>query len=458
MVIGTTGFLYYAEKKLLAEQLKNYQQSIITGLAQIVRESILTGDELILINYVNLVKKTDPCIDSAFVVDSKNIIIAHSDPKLLRQKFKKKNKAAQSELININAPVFLGRKKFAVCTVSFLKKELKKKLDTELNKTKDKMFSVVIFALIAGFIGAWLFSAFITEPIKVLSEGAEIIGSGNLSHKINVKRNDELGQLAEHFNSMSVKLKELDEMKKDFVSSVTHELRSPLSAIETYVNLLLGKNPGYERENFIRIQKNIARLRNFINDLLDSAKIEKGKMEIIKLPFDIVEAIRDIVELFKPQAEDKKITLDFLPEDDIIKINGDEDRIKLVLTNLVSNSLKFTPENGSVTVKIDFCEMKEIKDDAMMSSKCVKVAISDTGIGIPQDALSRIFEKFEQVKGVREQIKGPKGTGLGLAIAKGIVELHGGKIWAESPASPGQMPGADGEPNKGTTFYFTLPV
>ena len=446
MVGGTTWFLYYAEKNLISEQLKNYQQSIITGFAQIVKESTLTGDELILINYVNLVKKTDPCVESAFVVDLKGVIVAHSDPKLMKKKFIKRDSSAQSELIDLSSPVFLGTQKTAVCTVSFFEKELKKKLEIELDKAKDKIVSVAVFALIAGFMGAWLFSYFITAPIKLLSEGAEIIGSGNLNHKINVKRNDELGQLAEHFNSMSLKLKELDEMKKDFMSSVTHELRSPLSAIETYVNLLLSKNPEYERENFLRIQKNIIRLRNFINDLLDSAKIEKGKMEITKLPFDIAAAIRDIVELYKPQAADKKLTLDFLPETDTIEIDGDEDKIRQVVTNLISNSLKFTPENGRITVKIGFCETKEIKDNAMVSLKCVKTAVSDNGIGIPQDAMSRIFEKFEQVKHVREQIKGPKGTGLGLAIAKGIVELHGGKIWAES------------ELNKGTTFYFVLPI
>ena len=444
MIIGTTGFLYFAEKKLLDEQMSNYQQSVITGLSQIVRESILTNDELILVNYVNLVKKTDSSVASAFVVDTKGIIIAHSDSKMIRRKFVMEDAAARSELIDLAAPVFLGTQEVATCTVSFWKKELRQKLDEELAKVQGEMYSVVFFALIIGFVGAWIFSAFITGPIKVLSEGAEIIGSGNLDHKINVKRDDELGQLADHFNAMSEKLKELDEMKKDFVSSVTHELRSPLSAIETYVNLLLGKNPEYERENFLRILKNIARLRNFINDLLDSAKIEKGKMEISKLPFDIVAAAKDIMELFRPQGTDKKISLDFLSEINIIRINGDEDRLKQVLTNLISNALKFTPAGGRITVRIASCGPEETGASAPLG--CVKVSVSDTGIGIPDDSLSRIFEKFEQVKGVREQIKGPKGTGLGLAIAKGIVELHGGRIWVES------------ELDKGTTFYFTVPV
>jgi signal transduction histidine kinase len=436
MVIGMTSFLYITEKKLFIEQIKNHQQSVVTSISQSVRETIVTGDELILINYVNLAKKTDPGIDSVAVLDTRGVFKAHTDSRLIGRKASAANWPEDKNIIRMESPVYLGNEKVASCVVNFYRDKLKDNLDKELDKTKDKMYSMVLISLVFGFIGAWVFSYIITEPIKVLSEGAEIIGNGTLTHKIRIKRNDELGQLARHFNSMSEKLKELDEMKKDFVSSVTHELRSPLSAIETYVNLLLDKNPEYERENFLRILKNIARLRHFINDLLDSAKIEKGKMEIVKIPFDLVSAVNDIIELFRIQASEKKIALDFSTKLNILKINGDEDRVKQVVTNLVSNALKFTPSGGKIAVG---CQLTA-------DEKSAEVSVSDTGIGIPSEDAERIFLKFEQVKGIREQIKGPKGTGLGLAIAKGIVELHGGAIRVES------------ELHKGTTFYFTLPL
>ena len=451
IIVGITSILYYAERKLLAEQMENHQRSLVAGLAQIGRESLLVADDLILINYANLLKKTNLSITEVIVADKKGIIIAHTDSKLLGKWLAQVADTSVSEKVKVESPVLFGNDEVARCIINFSRSELKKIFEEGLKNTRQRIFTIGIASLIIGFFGAWIFSYFMTAPIELLSKGAELIGSGNLGHKVRINRKDELGALANHFNIMAEKLKELDEMKKDFVSSVTHELRSPLGAIETYINLLLDKNPEYEKENFLRIKKNVARLRNFINDLLDAAKIEKGKMEILPSTFDLTTAIRDMIDLFKLQAQEKKISLDFFPESDIIKVNGDEDRIKQVITNLVSNALKFTPEGGKITVKAEDGRRKiedgiEKKSSILNLKSSIVVSISDTGIGIPPDAVDRIFQKFEQVKGTREKIKGPKGTGLGLSIAKGIVELHGGKIWVES------------ELNKGTTFLFTLPV
>ncbi|MFA5779209.1 MAG: HAMP domain-containing sensor histidine kinase [Elusimicrobiota bacterium] len=455
IIVGLTSILYYAERKLLAEQMENHQKSLVAGLAQIGRESLLVADDLILINYANLLKKTNPSITEVIVTDKKGIIIAHTDSKLLGKRIDRSAKEEETAKVKVENPVLFGTDEVARCVINFSRSELKKIFEEGLKNTRQRIFTIGVASLIIGFFGAWLFSYLMTEPIELLSKGAEIIGSGNLEHKVRINRKDELGALANHFNIMTEKLKELDEMKKDFVSSVTHELRSPLGAIETYVNLLLDKNPEYEKENFSRIKKNVARLRNFINDLLDAAKIEKGKMEISPSPFNLPSAIRDIVDLFKLQAQEKKISLDFFPESDNIKVNevnADEDRIKQVITNLVSNALKFTPEGGKITVRAEV-RGQRIEDregqtaiNSNVSLSAILVSVSDTGIGIPPDAVDKIFQKFEQVKGTRAKIKGPKGTGLGLSIAKGIVELHGGKIWVES------------ELNKGTTFLFTLPV
>lgn len=451
IIIGLTSILYYAERKLLIEQMENNQKSLVAGLIQIGRESLLVADDLILINYANLLKKTNPAVTDVIVVDKNGIIIAHTDSNLLKKRIAQIKETDYADKVKIESPVLFGSEEVARGIINFSKVELKKTFEEGLKKTRHRIFTIAGVSLIIGFFGAWLFSYFMTAPIKLLSQGAEIVGTGNLNHKINIRRQDELGNLAGHFNIMTEKLKELDEMKKDFVSSVTHELRSPLGAIETYVNLLLDKNPGYEKENFSRIKKNVARLRNFINDLLDVAKIEKGKMEITPAPFDLVAAIKDIVDLFKLQAVEKKIELVCLCDLDNLKVNADEDRIKQVITNLVSNALKFTPEGGKITVNAVQSPKSKVQslltsDLGPRTSDYVVVSVSDTGIGIPAEAVDKLFQKFEQVKGVREKVKGPKGTGLGLSIAKGIVELHNGKIWVES------------EQNKGTTFYFTLPT
>jgi signal transduction histidine kinase len=176
------------------------------------------------------------------------------------------------------------------------------------------------------------------------------------------------------------------------------------------------------------------RLTAFINDLLDIAKIEQGKMTIKKQVFDLRPIILEMLNLIRPQAYEKKINLKLIIPSDLPKVLVDPDRTKQVITNLVSNAIKFTPEKGKVTV-----EAREAK------SRYIQVSIIDTGMGIPKDKLRSVFEKFTQITEGKRQAKGSKGTGLGLTIAKGIVEKQGGKIWVES------------EPGKGTKFHFTLP-
>jgi len=236
---------------------------------------------------------------------------------------------------------------------------------------------------------------------------------------------------------MSNQLKEIDQMKSDFLASVTHELKSPLTSLIMYIDLFLTGATGKVNEKakkFLRImERNSNRLARFIDDLLDMAKIERGKMEIKKESLGILPIVSETVELMKPQADEKDIEIAINIPNNLPLVLIDGDRTRQIITNLLSNSIKFTPEKGKISIKI--------QDD----KKYLQVSLSDTGIGIPPDKTSKIFDKFEQVKEIRERVKGPRGTGLGLAIVKSIVEAQGGKIWVES------------EVDKGSTFYFTLP-
>jgi len=276
-----------------------------------------------------------------------------------------------------------------------------------------------------------------TKPIKQMAKGAELIGQGKLDTEISVKGKDELGSLARDLNKMSRQLKEIDQMKSDFVTSVTHELRSPLTSLTMYIDLFLKGGAGElndKAKKFLTImERSNNRLSRFIDDLLDMAKIERGKMEIKKEPLGILPIVSETVQLIKPQADEKDIEITMDISDNLPLVFVDGDRTRQIITNLLSNSIKFTPEKGKVSIKI--------QDEG----EHVQVSISDTGIGIPPEQINRIFDKFEQVREVRERVKGPKGTGLGLAIVKSLVEAQGGKIWVES------------EVDKGSTFYFTLP-
>lgn len=296
-------------------------------------------------------------------------------------------------------------------------------------------------AFIVGFIISLIFAIQLSRPIIRLAKGAQAIGEGNLETQIDIKRKDEIGVLADEFNIMAVKLKELDQLKDAFVSSVSHELRSPLTAISGYVELLTMKpvnelNPDKVKKALNIIQESTTRLTQFVNDVLDAAKIKAGKMEIHKSPFDIRATGESVMGLFQPLFDKKKLTGKIQIAENIPIVPGDGEKVRQVITNFLSNAYKFTSEGGTIILIAEEFDKNEF----------IKVSIKDNGIGIPKQHQHLVFGRFQQVPGSKDKIQGPKGTGLGLVIAKGIVEAHGGKIGFES------------EEGKGTTFFFTMPV
>jgi signal transduction histidine kinase len=230
--------------------------------------------------------------------------------------------------------------------------------------------------------------------------------------------------------------KEVDQMKTDFISIVSHELKTPLSAIKGAVDNLLdgigGELQGVQKECLEISKRNIDRLSRLISDLLDVSRIEAGKIQLTKQPLDIGNIIKDVVLSFKDIVAGKGILLGSVIKGDIPLVNLDPDKITQVITNLVGNSVKFTPAGGKISV------------ESYVEGNSLRVDVIDTGSGISHQDLEKVFEKFYQVS--RPETKGMfKGTGLGLPITKGIVEKHGGKIWVESQLG------------KGSKFSFTLP-
>lgn len=233
------------------------------------------------------------------------------------------------------------------------------------------------------------------------------------------------------------RLKELDKMKSDFVSNVSHELRTPLTAIKGSVDNMLDGITGALNEKqmryLARVKSNTDRLTRLINDLLDLSRIEAGKIDLRPANLSLVALTREVAESLKPVAAEKLITLDVLSPSTGVTAWADRDKVAQVLMNLIGNAVKFTPVHGKVTVGV-----RPNGDD------WVQISIADTGPGIPWEEISTIFDKFYQIAGADKHKT--KGTGLGLAISKALVEMHGGKIWAQS------------EVGKGSTFCFTLPA
>lgn len=232
---------------------------------------------------------------------------------------------------------------------------------------------------------------------------------------------------------------ELDQLKSEFVSKVSHELRTPIVAMQHALSILTDEVAGSltdEQKKFTTLtQRNLQRLNALINDLLDLSKLEARKMEL-RLEFtSLAPVLATVCDTLEAWAQSKAIALTRRIPEDLPNVMCDPARVNQVVTNLIGNAIKFTPKQGRITVEAKLGE----------GGKAVQVNVSDTGVGIAKEDLSKLFSKFQQVGERTASDIG--GTGLGLAIAKEIVELHQGRIWVESD-----------EVKKGTTFAFTLPL
>jgi PAS domain S-box-containing protein len=250
---------------------------------------------------------------------------------------------------------------------------------------------------------------------------------------------DENGQTVGMVSMLSdiTKQKELDEMKARFVANVTHELRTPMVAVQKAISLLLAKAAGNvtdTQQEFLDLaERNLKKLSRLIDDLLDLSKLEAGRMDVKKEPCQISNVIRDTVASLETWSSAKDIKVEQKAQDGLPNVIIDPQRIGQVITNLIGNAIKFTPKEGLIIVKAVSREGKEIE-----------VSVQDTGPGIPASDLDKVFDRFYQTG--ERNLTDVSGTGVGLSIAKEIVELHGGRIWAES------------EKDSGAKFTFTIPT
>jgi PAS domain S-box-containing protein len=245
--------------------------------------------------------------------------------------------------------------------------------------------------------------------------------------------------------------KRLEGLKSEFVSVVSHELRTPLCCIKNAVDLLLTRKAGEvneQQDKFLSMaSRNVDRLARIVNDFLDISKMEAGKMDLRLENINLAEVIEGVISTFALDAEKKSIQIRKRIPPDLPHILGDHDKLAQVLSNLISNAIKYTPEGGEISIEAARIDKSQSPIPAILTlphQHFILVKVSDTGVGIPPDECERVFDKFHQVE--KSLTRRGGGTGLGLPICKKLVEAHQGKIWVES------------ELNKGSRFIFILPL
>lgn len=289
------------------------------------------------------------------------------------------------------------------------------------------LISLLLGLIIFNFIGSKRRNELenISKVIKEIKDGVIIKAEDiNLSDELSGLEN-EIRLMFEKYRQNIEYLKKLEKMRTEFLANTSHELRTPVFSIQGYIETLLNGALEDEKVNRHFLQKANAHtinLSNLLNDLIDISMIESGEMRMSFRYFDINEYLSDLVEEFKYTAEEKGLNLSYLPAPGKLMLFGDRTKLRQAMVNLIQNAIKYT-EKGKVEILVE--------EEAGYG----KIIIRDTGIGIPEDDLTRIFERFYRVDKARSRSEG--GTGLGLAIVKHIIEAHNSKILVKSKLNSG---------------------
>ncbi|KNY26526.1 sensor histidine kinase [Pseudobacteroides cellulosolvens] len=293
-------------------------------------------------------------------------------------------------------------------------------------------FYAVGISVIIVILLAYVFSRRISKPLKEINEAARVIAGGEFQKRLNIKSQDEIGELAVSFNNMIEALRNLEEMRRGFIANVSHELRTPMTSIRGFIEGILDGTIPFERQDYYLtiVRDEVNRMNRLVNDLLDLARMEGGEVKLNLIDFNINELIRRTVIKIESLLVSKNIDIEAYFESEDMYVNGDVDSIERVILNLVHNAVKFTQEDG------------KIKISTIKKRDKICVSIEDNGPGIDKDEISLIWDRF--YKADKSRGKDKSGTGLGLAIVKNIISEHGQEISVES------------EPGHGAKFTFTL--
>jgi signal transduction histidine kinase len=333
--------------------------------------------------------------------------------------------------VDKGAPILVdGRKVGTLIIVSSLG-QLNSFQNAFLQQVNLWMLLVGIVAVLAVLVVSNFQARRIVAPVRALVEAAGQVAGGDLSQRIPVTSQDELGEMAAAFNTMAAELERQQGLRRRAMTDIAHELRTPLSVLQIELEGIEDGLTDPTPEVIAGLQTSVAHLHHLVEDLRVLSLAEAGELQMETEPVEMGSLIRDVVSRVQGAARAQGITLAVQLPDTALSVIGDDQRLAQVLLNLLSNALQHTPLDGRITV-----DARPVGDE-------VHVTVRDTGEGIPAEDLPYIFDRFYRADRARSRSTG--GSGLGLSITRSLVEAHGGRIWAHS---------AEGD---GSAFTFTLP-
>ncbi|MFS8087287.1 MAG: ATP-binding protein, partial [Acidobacteriota bacterium] len=284
-----------------------------------------------------------------------------------------------------------------------------------------------ILALLLAIILAAIITRSVTRPLDTMAGAAEAIARGEYDQRVPQEGPDEVQRVAGSFNSMAAQVKATQQAQRDFVANVSHELKTPLTAITGWSQALIdGAADGPEER--LRAAETIHdeadRMARLVNELLDLARLESGQLQMIMRPVDLNAVLADVHRGQLPRARAKRIDLQ-LDAAEGVSVQGDPDRLAQIFTNLADNALAYTPPDGIVRLA------------TRAENGWVEGIVTDTGPGIPAEELPRVFERFYRLEKSRARSEGGRGSGLGLAIVNELVAAHGGQVRVVSEVGHG---------------------
>lgn len=308
----------------------------------------------------------------------------------------------------------------------------------EIEKNIDGMYEAgivcMIISIAVGVFLVYISSRRISQPLMEMNAAAKDIAGGNFERRISNSNNDEVGQLAESLNNMAESLFAHEKESRDFIANISHDLRSPLTSIQGFLNAIIDGTIQQEKQEYYLniILEETQRLTNLTNNIVDLSRAQSSGISLKKAEFDINELIRDSLEKIQPRFDDKKISAEVIFAEESTIVMADAEIIQRVFQNLIDNALKFTRQGGKIEIETLFPKEKNK----------IFISVRDNGKGIGEEDQKHIFDRFFKADASRGEDK--KGGGLGLSIVKEFIKAHGEKIWVVSQIG------------KGSEFTFSL--